>query len=153
MMHLSEAGLELLKQSEGFRSRTYLDVAGYPTIGFGHRLVHPEYFPGGISEAQGEAMLLKDVREAEQAVERLVKVGLSQGQFDALVDFVFNLGEGQLAASTLLKDLNEGQYHAAAGQLLRWDHAGGEEAASLKARRAAEYKLWGSDGAQEQAAA
>lgn len=152
-MHLSAAGLELLKQSEGFRSRTYLDVAGYPTIGFGHRLVHPEYFPDGISEEQGEAMLLNDVRGAEQAVGRLVKVALRQGQFDALVDFVFNLGEGQLAASTLLKDLNDGQYHAAAGQLLRWDHAGAEEVASLKARRAVEFKLWGSSDASEQAAA
>lgn len=152
-MRLSAAGLELLKKSEGFRSRTYLDAAGHPTIGYGHRLVHPEYFPGGISEAQGAAMLLNDVWAAEQAVERLVKVALTQGQFDALVDFVFNLGEGQLAASTLLKDLNDGMYHAAAGQLLRWDHAGAEEVAGLKARRAAEFKLWGSSDAPEQAAA
>ena len=153
MMHLSGAGLELLKLSEGFRSRTYLDVAGNPTIGFGHRLVHPEYFADGISEAQGEAMLQNDVRAAERAVERLVHVPLSQGQLDALVDFVFNLGEGQLAASTLLKDLNDGQYHAAGGQLLRWDHAGGEEVASLKARRESEFRLWSSGGPEQQAAA
>ncbi len=152
-MRLSATGLKLLKKSEGFRSRTYLDAAGHPTIGYGHRLVHPEYFPDGISEAQGAAMLLNDVWAAEQAVERLVKVALTQGQFDALVDFVFNLGEGQLAASTLLKDLNDGQYHAAAGQLLRWDHAGAEEVAGLKARREAELRLWSGDESGRQAVA
>lgn len=50
-MNLSAAGLELLKKSEGFRDRTYLDVAGLPTIGYGHRLVHPECYPGGITQA------------------------------------------------------------------------------------------------------
>lgn len=151
-MRLSAEGLELLKQAEGFRSQTYLDVAGYPTIGYGHRLVHPEYFPGGITEAQGEVLLLRDVALAEQAVERLVKVSLNQGQFDALVDFAFNLGAGQLAASTLLSDLNEGGYEAAARQLLRWDHAGDVEVASLKARREAEFRLWnGKAGAREAA--
>jgi len=152
-MELSAAGLELLKQSEGFRSRTYLDVAGYPTIGYGHRIVHPEYFPSGISEAQGEAMLLNDVHEAEQAVGRLVKVTLTQGQFDALVDFVFNLGVGRLATSTLLADLNAGRYDEAAGQLLRWDHAGEEEVPGLKARREAESRLWSGDGSGRQAVA
>ena len=101
-MRLSAAGLELLKKSEGFRGRTYLDAAGHPTIGYGHRLVDPETYPGGVSEAEGEAMLLHDVGEAEQAVNRLVKVALTQGQFDALVDFVFNLGAERLACSTLL---------------------------------------------------
>ena len=52
------------------------------------------------------------------------KVPLSQGQFDALVDFAFNLGSGRLATSTLLQNLNAGNYDDAAGQLLRWDHAG-----------------------------
>ncbi len=151
-MNLSAAGLQLLKESEGFRDRTYLDVAGLPTIGFGHRLVHPECYPGGITPTQAEVILLWDVREAEQAVERLVKVPLSQGQFDALVDFTFNLGSGRLAGSTLLQNLNAGKYEEAAGQLLRWDHAGAQELASLKARREAEFQLWG-DAAQEQAAA
>ncbi len=152
-MQLSAAGLELLKESEGFRSQTYLDVAGCPTIGFGHRLVHPECFPHGVDEAQAEAILRADVREAEQAVARLVKVALTQGQFDALVDFSFNLGAGRLAASTLLEDLNAGKYDAAAGQLLRWDHAGAEEVAGLKARREAEFQLWGGAGSAQQAAA
>ena len=141
-MQLSMAGLDLMKRSEGFRSHTYNDVNGFPTIGYGHRLVQQEHFPVGVSESQASAMLAADVREAEQAVSRLVKVPLSQGQFDALVDFCFNLGAGRLASSTLLKVLNAGRYADAAEQLLRWDIAGGAENTGLKARRESEYQLW-----------
>ena len=71
-MKLSTAGMELLKQAEGFRNRVYKDVAGLPTIGYGHRLLHPESFPDGIDEPQAAQLLASDVRDAEQAVERLV---------------------------------------------------------------------------------
>jgi lysozyme len=151
-MNLSLAGLELLKRAEGFKSRTYKDVNGFPTIGYGHRLVHSESFPDGIGEAQAAEMLARDVRDAELAVERLVKVPLTQGQFDALVDFCFNLGAGRLASSTLLKILNGGRYEDAAEQLLRWDLAGGKENAGLKARREAEFALWGGGTGQRAAA-
>jgi len=146
-MQLSAAGLELIKRSEGFRSHTYLDVAGFATIGYGHRLLPGEFFPDGISQALAEQILAGDVHQSEQAVLRLVKVALTQGQFDALVDFCFNLGAGKLSTSTLLKDLNAGQYEAARGQLLRWDHVGTQENAGLKARREAEFQLWGSEPA------
>jgi lysozyme len=72
----------------------------------------------------------------------LVRVPLTQGQFDALVDFCFNLGEGRLAGSTLLRELNAGLYAAAGQQLLAWDHAGGKVIPGLKARREAELALW-----------
>jgi len=153
-METSAAGLALLKQSEGFRGKVYLDVNGFPTIGYGHRLVHPESFPNGITEAQAAGILVVDLREAEQAVSRLVRVPLEQGQFDALVDFCFNLGQGRLAASSLLADLNAGRYDAAAEQILLWDHAGAEEIAALRARREAEFRLWhrGTGPSQEAAA-
>ena len=118
-MRLSFAGLELLKKSEGFRDCIYADVAGFRTIGFGHRLLSGEEFPNGINHEQGEAILRRDIAIAEAAVERLVKVSLSQGQFDALVDFVFNLGSRRLASSTLLKYLNSGKYAEAAWQITR----------------------------------
>jgi lysozyme len=149
---LSAEGLQLIKQQEGFRSRTYLDVAGFPTIGYGHRLIHPGSFPDGIDETEAVGILAADVRDAEQAVGRLVKVQLTQGQFDALVDFCFNLGSGRLASSTLLKILNGGRYADAAEQLLRWDQAGGQECAALKARREAELSLWQGKALQIQAA-
>ena len=141
-MEMSAAGIDLLKRSEGFRSQLYLDIAGLPTIGYGHRLLEGEPFPDGISEGHAEEILAQDARAAETAVLRLVKVPLTQGQFDALVDFVFNLGAGRLAESTLLKDLNAGRYDAAAEQLLRWDHVGATESTDLKARRQAEFALW-----------
>jgi lysozyme len=141
-MNFSTAGMDLLKKSEGFRNRVYLDAAGLPTIGYGHRLLHPESFPNGIDEPQAANLLAADLRDAEQAVQRLVKVPLTQGQFDALVDFTFNLGAGRLANSTLLKSLNAGRYDEAAEQLLLWDHAGGHELAALKLRRQAEAALW-----------
>jgi lysozyme len=123
-MQMSAAGLELLKRSEEFCGHAYLDAAGLPTIGCGHQPVHPECSPNGIAEPQGAALLANDLRGAEEAVARLVKVALSHGQFDALVDFCFNIGAGKPAASTLLKDLNACLYAAVAGQLLRWDHVG-----------------------------
>lgn len=145
-MVLSDQGLALLKQSEGFRGSTYLDAVGIPTIGYGHKLLRGEVFADGIDEAKGASLLAVDVSFAEYAVTRLVKVALTQGQFDALVDFAFNLGASRLASSTLLADLNFAQYEAAAHQLLAWDHglvSGHEvELAGLKARREAEYALW-----------
>lgn len=152
-MQLSPAGLDLLKRFEGFRSHTYLDVAGLTTIGYGHRVLADERFPNGLTETQADELLTGDVRAAELAVRGLVKAPVTQGQFDALVDFVFNLGAGRLAGSTLLARLNSGEYEAAGGQLLRWDHMGREEIAGLKARRQAEFELWSGSGAGSQAAA
>jgi lysozyme len=152
-MNFSAIGMDLLKQSEGFRSRVYQDVAGLPTIGYGHRLLHPDSFPNGIDEEQAASLLLCDVRDAEQAVQRMVKVPLTQGQHDALVDFCFNLGAGKLASSTLLKALNAGRYDEAVAQLLRWNRSGNRECAALKARREAEAELWRNTRVEEQAAA
>lgn len=153
-MQLSAVGLALLKQSEGFRSHVYLDMRGLPTIGYGHKLAASEAFPEGVTEAQATEMLHNDVGAAEQAVRRLVRTALTQGQFDALVDFCFNLGQGRLAASKLLADLNAGRYDSAAEELLLWDHAGSREVAALRARREAEFHLWHrpEDGVQGSAA-
>jgi lysozyme len=152
-MKFSAAGMDLLKKSEGFRNRVYRDSAGFPTIGYGHRLLNPESFPNGIDEPQAAEILATDVRDAEQAVHRLVKVPLTQGQFDALVDFCFNLGAGRLAASTLLKCLNAGRFDDAVEQLLLWDHTGKQQVAALKARRQAEAELWRAAQAQPSVAA
>lgn len=152
-MQLSPAGQELLRKSEGFRDRVYADIAGFRTIGFGHRLTPGEVYPNGITKQQGEDILSRDLAIVEAAVERLVKVSLTQGQFDALADFVFNLGAGRLASSTLLECLNAGKYDAAAGQLLAWDHVGTEEITALKTRREAEFRLWNPQNLSQTAAA
>ena len=141
-MNLSQAGLDLIKRSEGFRALPYKDVAGFPTVGYGHKIQAGEAFPDALTPATADILLREDVITANRAIERLVKVPLTQGQYDALVDFTFNLGSARLAQSTLLKDLNQGNYDAAAVELLRWDHAGAEEIEALKVRRQAEYNLW-----------
>lgn len=141
-MQISASGLDLIKKFEGFSSHVYRDVAGNLTIGYGHKLLQKDNYPKGITEAEASCILGKDVSAAEYAVARLVKVPLVQGQFDALVDFVFNLGETRLAESTLLKSLNAGKYAFASQQLLLWDHADGRVIADLKARRQAEFNLW-----------
>jgi lysozyme len=151
-MKLSAAGLELLKRAEGFRSHTYLDVGGRATIGYGHLLGPHEVFSGEITLQQAEAMLERDLVQAEEAVTRLVRVPLTQGQFDALVDFTFNLGAERLRGSTLLAKLNAGDANAAAAEILRWDHAGAKEVAGLKLRREAEYRLWMAEASRDAAA-
>lgn len=145
-MQTSSAGIKLVMSAEGFRSKVYKDVCGYPSIGYGHKLLHADSFANGVDEATAQHMLSCDLDDAEASVERLVRVSLSQGQFDALVDFVFNLGATRLAGSTLLQFLNQGKYDAASEQLVRWDHADingtEQEISALKARRQAEYALW-----------
>ncbi|MDR3792943.1 MAG: lysozyme [Terracidiphilus sp.] len=141
-MQLSETGLELIKRFEGFRGHVYRDVAGFPTIGYGHRLQTPAQYPDGISEEEAATILRNDVQDAIQTIERTVVVPLTQGQFDALVDFVFNLGSERLKRSTLLRALNGGRYQAAGEQLLRWDLIQGQENLGLRARRLAELNMW-----------
>lgn len=144
-MQMSDTGLELLKRSEGLKLQTY-DDNGKPAIGFGHDLQPGECYPNGITEDIANLLLQGDLGSAEGSVEGMVSVPLRQGQFDALVDFTYNLGPDRLRSSTLLRDLNAGQYDAAAQQILLWDHeregAQEIEVAGLKARRLAEYNLW-----------
>ncbi|HEX8810581.1 MAG TPA: lysozyme [Terracidiphilus sp.] len=141
-MQLSTRGLDLIKQSEGFRASPYKDVAGILTIGYGHRIAPHESFLKPITEAEAETLLTRDIAIAEQSVARLIYVPLTQGQFDALVDFVFNLGSERLANSTLLRDLNAGRISEAAEQFLLWDHTDGKVNSGLARRRHAEFQLF-----------
>lgn len=150
-MELSEQGLETIKRWEGFRAHIYLDAAGLPTIGYGHRLLHPGSFPHKVTEDEAASILRADVRAASAVIARLVKVPLTQGQFDALVDFIFNLGQERFARSTLLRALNGGRYQAAGEQLLRWDLVNGKENQALRARRLAELTLWNASTPQPMA--
>jgi len=135
-MEYSKNGLHLTERFEGCALRAYRDIAGVPTIGYGHTA---GVQPGMVcTQEQAEAWLLDDVDMAARAVNQLVTASLTQNEFDALVDFVFNVGIGNFRDSTLLKMLNAGDYSQAAGQFARWDKAGGVEVAGLLARRQAE---------------
>lgn len=139
--HISAAGLSMIEHHEGWSAKPYKDAAGYWTIGYGHKILPGESFTT-ISKATGRALLAKDAQKAEQAVKDYVKVSLSQGQFDALVSFTYNLGGGALRDSTLLKKLNAGDYHGAALEFDRWTKAGGKVLSGLVARRADEKALF-----------
>jgi GH24 family phage-related lysozyme (muramidase) len=141
-MNISAKGLALIKESEGFRADEYLDVAGKPTIGYGHLIKKGEDFSKGVTEEQATGLLQKDVAWAEEAVAAHVLVPLNQNQFDALVDFTFNLGAGRLKESTLLKLVNEGKMEQAAEQFARWVRAGGKVQPGLVTRRQKERDLW-----------
>lgn len=139
-----ERGVSLIKSFEGLRLSAYPDPAtgGEPvTIGYGHT--------GGvkmgttITEAKATEYLRSDLRRFERAVAKLAPK-TTQGQFDALVSFAFNVGEGNLSSSTLLKLHNAGDYAGAKGQFARWNKAAGKVMAGLTRRRAAEAELYAS---------
>ena len=141
-MKTGQAGKALIKQFEGLPKPIikkakdgtvttlyppYICPAGYPTLGYGSR-----YKADGkevtmkdkaIPLSECDALLDNTLGTYEDAVNRLVKVPLTQNMFDALVCFVYNLGEANLRISTLLKYLNKGDYQAAADQLLVWNKA------------------------------
>jgi lysozyme len=139
----SDKGLELTKSFEGLHLEAYRDCAGIWTIGYGH--TGPAVFGGeSVSDLEAEALLRADLAQAVACVNRAVRVAISQGQFDAMVDFCFNAGRGNFAQSTLLRKVNGGDMEGAAAQFALWVHAGGEVVAGLVRRRKAEAELFAS---------
>lgn len=144
-LSLSLKGLAHIKGWEGFEAKEYLDAAGLPTIGYGH-LIKPHESFGVITEQEASALLAKDVSSAETAVNNAVKVPITQNQFDALVSFAFNVGNGAFRTSTMLKRINAGEYAAAGYEFGRWVFItqGSKKvvSAGLVNRRTADYELY-----------
>lgn len=137
----SDAGLTLTKQFEGLNLNSYQDQVGVWTIGYGH--TGPSVIGGQtITQDQADQLLASDIAGSVACVNRAVTSDINQNQFDALVDFVFNLGCGALLSSTLLRDINSGDFASAAAQFLLWDHAGGVVVPGLLRRRQAESNLF-----------
>ena len=134
-MRISDAGLALIKRFEGFSSEVYTCSGGRKTVGYGHVIRKDEEFPAPLPKDKAEELLREDCRISEAAVLRQIRVPLSQNQFDALVNWVFNLGSGSLQASTLRRVINRG-HGEAPHQMRRWVHAGGRRLAGLVRRRA-----------------
>lgn len=144
-MKISKQGLELIKEFEGVRLESYKCPAGIWTIGIGHTSAAgaPDVKPGmKITLQEAYDILNRDLDQYEDAVNKFVKVPLTQNQFDALVSFVYNVGVGAFQKSTLLKKLNAGQYNAVPNELMKWTKAGGKELPGLVRRRRAECALW-----------
>src|SRR6185437_14712900 len=135
-MKHSAVAVALVREFEGCRLTSYQDQGGVWTIGYGHTQgIGPNQV---CTEEQALAWLDDDLATADAAVNRLVSVTLTQNQFDALVDFVFNVGSGNFTTSSLLKFLNLGQSLLAAKEFRRWDHVAGKESTGLERRRLAE---------------
>ncbi|HEJ7888716.1 TPA: lysozyme [Serratia liquefaciens] len=144
-MQVSNSGISLIKQFEGCRLSAYQDSVGVWTIGYGWtqpvdgRKIGPGMV---IDQATAERLLKCGVVQYEQGVNQLVKVIITQGQFDALVSFAYNLGLRSLSTSTLLRKLNAGDKQGAADEFGKWVNAGGVRLNGLVKRREAERKLF-----------
>jgi lysozyme len=117
MRHITQNGLQIIKDFEGYSRCVY-------------------------NEAQAEAILIQDVKVAENAVSRLIDVPLTDNQFDALVSFTFNLGSGSLQASTLRMKINRGEHGAAPYEFRRWVYCKGQKLNGLVRRREYEASLY-----------
>lgn len=144
MRHITQNGIDLIKRFEGFSRTVYFCPAGYPTIGYGHVVKPHEDFSAGIDEARAEELLRQDAQIAERAVLRLINVPLTDGQFDALVSFTYNLGGGALQRSTLRRKINREEHADVPEQFMRWIWAGGRKLKGLVRRRAAETQFYNS---------
>lgn len=144
-MHVSPSGVDLICNFEGLRLKAYDDGVGVWTIGFG-----TTKYPNGIRVKKGDtctldqakAYMQNDLKAFEQTVNNAVKVPLNQNQFDALVSLAYNIGSTAFKNSTLVRQLNEGNYKAAANQFNVWVNAGGKRMQGLVNRRAAERTLF-----------
>ena len=160
----SPACYDLIKKWEGILDGDpstvnidpYLCPANVATIGWGHAVIEHgkqlrgakglkrarELYPHGITMEQAQTLLEADVLERSPYVDWMIDVQVTQGQFDALVSFAFNLGNGALRRSTLLRKLNAFDIEGAAEEFGRWVYAGGRKLAGLVNRRAEEREMF-----------
>lgn len=149
-LHLSAEGAALVKQFEGCLHpvpggyRPYVCPAGVLTLGYGHTRDNGRQFKPSDVWTKGEcdAEFRSDMGVFERAVKRRVRVELTQHQFDALVSFTYNCGEGNLAKSSLLRKVNAKDFSGAVGEFAKWNRGGGRVLLGLTRRRAAEAKLF-----------
>ena len=145
-MEASAQLFDLTAEEEGYRQFPYADSVGHMTVGYGHLILPGEDFSAGLDHDAALALLNKDMSKAESIVQTelgpMIAAGqVDQGEFDALCDAVFNMGDF-LRGSTLLRLLAAGDRTGAEQQLSRWDNAAGKPNSALEARRVAEMALW-----------
>lgn len=133
-------GQHLTEQFEGCKLAAYRNKGDVWTIGYGHTRGVKQ--GDTCTQAQADAWLLEDIALVADAINRDITVPLTQGEFDALCDFGFNLGVHALEGSTLWRKLNAGDYQGAAAEFPRWDMSGGQHIVGLLRRRQAEVALF-----------
>lgn len=139
-LHISDAGLKLIKEYEGFRSNAYKCPAGVWTIGYGSTAgVRPGQW---ISEADAEARLREEVKRYERGILAALTVDPTQNQFDALVSLAYNCGIRAIARSSVVKFHNRKEFDRAADAFLMWNRGGGVVLPGLTRRRREERSLY-----------
>ncbi len=141
-MNIGPKGIELIKEFEGCVLTAYKCQAGVLTIGYGHtgKDVTENLT---ISQEDANELLYDDLFVFETGVNKLTaELDITQGMFDALVSFAYNLGLHSLAQSTLLKLLKQNKVLEASNEFCRWNKVNGKESAGLSRRRAAEAELF-----------
>ena len=144
-MKVSSKGLELIKEFEGFSSVAYLCSAKKATIGYGNTFWEdgtPVKIGDQISKERAETLLKHVVDNFSVAVEVDIKIEVTQNQFDALVSLAYNIGLGAFKNSTLLRQLNRGNFVGASQEFLRWDKSNGKPLLGLTRRREREKILF-----------
>lgn len=144
-MRIGKAGQALIEKWEGRRATAYRDTAGLWTIGIGHLIKPTEshLLSATLSDAEIDALFAKDIAWAEEATSRLFPGITRQNQFDALVSFVYNLGEPQVKNGTLDDLINDdAPAEAISNKWGQYVYSGGQRTAGLVARRTDELKLY-----------
>jgi lysozyme len=140
LMTTSQAGRDLIKKHEGLRLKAYKCPAGVWTVGYGH--TRGVTSSTEISQSMADLFLLDDIRPLERYINKL-GINFRQGQFDAIVSFLFNLGEGNFNKSTLKKKiLAGGNDEDIAAEFKKWNKAGGKVLDGLTKRREEEAEMW-----------
>lgn len=138
---ISSTGVALIKRFESCRLKAYLDVKKVATIGWGS--TGPDIHLGLVwTQKQCDDRFLHDINRFETSLLGMVTVELTQNQFDALMSFTYNCGDGGFKKSTLRKLLNNSDFEGASGQFKRWCRAGGRVIPDLVARRKTEAELF-----------
>ena len=156
-MKVSKEAIEGIKKDEGVRTKPYRCPALLWTVGVGHvidqnhirvkfddrkNLPIPDGWDRVLSMAEVDALLAQDLATFERGVLRLCPSGLTQGRFDALVSFSFNVGLGNLQRSTIRMKHNRGDFTGAAEAFMAWTKAGGRELPGLVKRRKHEREMY-----------
>lgn len=144
-MELNKDTIDLIKSFEGKELKAYKDSVGVWTIGYGHTsMAGLPVVKAGMTLTESEAinLLVSDLKKYRAMVDRNLKIALNENQYGALVSFTYNLGEGNLKSSTLLKKVNAKDFKGAALEFAKWNKAGGKVLAGLTRRRAAEAALF-----------
>lgn len=140
MRQIDQDSLKAIAEREGLRLTAYKDTGNTWTVGYGHT---DDVEPGEvITQEQAMAFLMADVGVAETCVSDAIKVTLTDNQYGALVSFAYNIGCEAFCKSTLVKNLNAGDYAGVPQQMLRWVKVHGVTDNGLINRRNSEGGQW-----------